>query len=118
MPDGSFWATVIAATFALAAAVYAGRSARKNRREQEENSSRSPEPPTTQQVWDRLARVELVVAAAVSMLRDVADQWGTDRPPPVFQDRDLRMLEDTGNLPPQWRRRTREKNIRKRAASE
>ena len=101
--SGSFWASVVAGLFALAAAVYAGRSARRNRAEQELNANRSPTPPTTQQVWDRLDRLERLFAAMGRVLADAAEQWPSGHPGPTFDPRDIAILEDT--MPPAWRRR-------------
>ncbi len=100
--SGSFWASVVAGLFALAAAVYAGRSARRNRAEQEQNANRSPTPPTTQQVWDRLDRLENKLQAMGRVLTQAAEQWPSDHAGPTFEPEDIALLEDTMPLP--WRR--------------
>lgn len=101
--SGSFWASVVAGLFALTAAIYAGRSARRNRAEQEQNANRSPTPPTTQQVWDRLDRLEVKFAAMGRVLASAAEQWPADHEGPTFDPKDIALLEDTMPLP--WRRR-------------
>jgi hypothetical protein len=101
--SGSFWASVVAGLFALAAALYAQRSARRNRVEAETNTNRSPTPPTTQQVWDRLDRLEVKFAAMGRVLAQAAEQWPADHEGPTFDPDDIEILEDTMPLP--WRRR-------------
>lgn len=105
MVDGSMIATIISALIALAAAIYAGRAARRNRREQEEYAARTPTPPTTQQVWERLDMMDRKMAAVSRILREAAEQWPRDMPGPTFRKADLDLLDET--LPPQWRHRYR-----------
>lgn len=108
MPEfsGATVATLIVALLALAGTIYANVSARRNRREAEANTNRSPTPPTTQQVWDRLDRVERQLAAMVRIVEQVADQWPADHPGPVIAPEDLGILEDTW-VPEKWARRRR-----------
>jgi len=102
MLEGSAIATIVAALIALGAAIYAGRAARRNRREQEDYASRTPSPPTTQEVWTRLDTVERKMQALVRIVHDTAEQWPETAPPPTFSPTDLAILEDT--MPAAWRR--------------
>ena len=100
--SGSFWASTVAGFFALAAAIYAGYSARRNRAEQERNANRSPAAPTAQQVWDRLDHVERQLSAMGRVLAQAAEQWPSDRSGPVFDPHDIALLDNT--MPLAWRK--------------
>lgn len=104
--DGSAIVSLVGALLAFAAVIYGGVSARRNRREQEANVNRSPTPPTTQEVWDRLASTEHKLAAAVRIISALGDQW--QGPAPTLDPADLAELEDTAPLlRASWNRRRR-----------
>ena len=64
-------------------------------------TSYSPSPPTTQEVWERVDRLERVVRSSVVILGEVADQWpGTH--PPILSRRHVAVLAEEGYMPPEW----------------
>lgn len=75
----------------------------QNRRESRArvHTDKSPEPPTTQQVWSRLDHQEKVLRAAVGVLGEVADQWDGEHPP-VLSRRHVAVLTEEGYMPPEW----------------
>lgn len=62
---------------------------------------RTPAPPTTQQVWERLDRVEVVLGSAIVLLSEVADQWKSAQPP-VLSKRNVDVIVAAGYMPPEW----------------
>lgn len=100
------WGTIVAAVIAAAAAivsgVYAAVSARRNRREEDEWAARTPEPPTTQQVWERLDELERKYTAIGNVLYTLAEHWPEDQPIPEFDPEDIDILGET--LPPRFRK--------------
>lgn len=81
----------------LVAAVLLDRRERRRDRD----SPKTPSPPTTQQVWERLDRVEKVLGSAVVLLGEVADQWQGEHPP-VLSKRHVAVLAAAGYMPPEW----------------
>jgi hypothetical protein len=80
----------------IAALLQTFRERRKDR-----ESIKTPAPPTTQQVWERLDRVERVLGSAVVVLGEVADQWQGEHPP-VLSKRHMDVLASAGFIPPEW----------------
>lgn len=72
---------------------------REHRKDQD--SIRTPAPPTTQQVWERLDRVEVVLGSSIILLSEVADQWKADKPP-VLSKRNVAIVAAAGYMPPEW----------------
>lgn len=64
-------------------------------------STKRPDPPTTQQVWDRLDRVERVLGSSIVLLGEVAEQWRGEHPP-VLSKRHVLVVSDAGYMPPEW----------------
>lgn len=64
-------------------------------------STKRPDPPTTQQVWDRLDRVERVLGSSIVLLGEVAEQWSGSHPP-VLSRRHVAVVSDAGYMPPEW----------------
>lgn len=62
---------------------------------------KTPEPPTTQQVWERLDRTEKALSAAIVLLGEVADQWQGEHPP-ILSKRHVAILVTAGYMPPEW----------------
>lgn len=75
----------------------------QNRRESKarRHNERTPEPPSTQQVWSRLDHQEKVLRAAVGVIAEVADQWDGEHPPRLSK-RYVAVLTDEGYMPPEW----------------
>lgn len=99
----SWLSIILGAAGVIGAAWIGARAAIRNRREGDADASRTPTPPTTQQVWERLDRMEVRVGALVGVLHSVARQWPAGHSGPALEAEHLRILEDT--LPPQWRAR-------------
>lgn len=64
-------------------------------------TSASPTPPTTQEVWTRLDKVEKVLGSTVVLLGEVADQWQAEHPP-VLSRRHVSIVAEAGYMPPEW----------------
>jgi hypothetical protein len=78
-------------------AVYTGRRERRKDRE----AAKTPAPPTTQQVWERLDRVEKVLTSSIALLGEVADQWQGDHPP-ILSKRHVAVVSEAGYMPTEW----------------
>lgn len=72
----------------------------RERRKAREDT-KTPSPPTTQQVWERLDKVETVLGSTVVLLGEVADQWQADHPP-VLSKRHVSIVANAGYMPPEW----------------
>lgn len=70
-------------------------------RRKERESTKTPSPPTTQQVWERLDKVETVLGSTVVLLGEVADQWQAEHPP-VLSRRHVAIVAAAGYMPPEW----------------
>lgn len=66
-----------------------------------QDAIKTPEPPTTQQVWERLDRVERVLTSSIVILGEVAEQWQGEHPP-VLSKRHVAVLVAAGYMPPEW----------------
>jgi hypothetical protein len=75
------------------------QSAREKRKDKA--ALKTPEPPTTQQVWERLDRVEKALRSSVAILGEVAEQWPLDHPP-VLSRKHVGVLAEAGYMPPEW----------------
>lgn len=84
----------------VAATLQTFRERRKDR-----NAIKTPDPPTTQQVWERLDRVEKVLTSSIALLGEVADQWKGEHPP-VLSKRHVTIVAEAGYMPPEWEPRT------------
>jgi hypothetical protein len=58
-------------------------------------------PPTWPEVWTRLDEQDKKIAALVSVLETVADEWPSNVKGPVFDPKDLLILQDA--VPRKWR---------------
>lgn len=74
-------------------------------RRKDRSAIKTPEPPTTQQVWERLDRVERVLISSIALLGEVADQWQGDSPP-VLSKRHVAVVANAGYMPPEWEPKT------------
>lgn len=79
----------------------AAERAAKLAREQQQTQSQTPTPPSTQEVWTRLDKVEKVLGSTVVLLGEAADQWQGDHPP-VFSKRHVAIVSEAGFMPPEW----------------
>lgn len=68
-------------------------------------TGRTPTPPTTQEVWQRLDEMERVLRSAVFILGEVAEQWPHDHAP-ILSRRHVAVLAEKGYLPPEWEPKT------------
>lgn len=80
----------------IVAAMQTWRERRKDR-----DAYKTPTPPTTQQVWERLDRVESVLSSSIILLSEVADQWQGEQPPTLSR-RHVATVARAGYLPPEW----------------
>lgn len=60
-----------------------------------------PQPPTTQQVWERQDKLERALRSALVLLGEVAEQWPHDHAP-VLSKRHVAVLAAEGFMPPEW----------------
>lgn len=102
--DGLIIAAFVSGGLGFLGGLFALYSSRRNRRESEAHEDSTPERPTTQQVWDRLDRVERRDTALIRILVDVVDQL-PDGFRPLVNKADVDELEDT--LPRDFRHRVR-----------
>lgn len=63
--------------------------------------TQTPTPPSTQEVWTRLDKVERVLGSTVVLLGEVADQWQAEHPP-VLSKRHVAVVTEAGYMPPEW----------------
>ena len=91
----------VTGSLALLGVLFAASLQTFRERRKERDSIRSPEPPTTQQVWERLDRVEKVLTSSIALLGEVADQWQGEHPP-VLSKRHVAIVAAAGYMPPEW----------------
>lgn len=91
----------ITGTLALIGVLIAARLQSVRERRKDKESTKTPAPPTTQQVWERLDRVERVLTSSIAIIGEVADQWQGDHPP-VLSKRHVAILTAAGYMPPEW----------------
>lgn len=75
--------------------------AAKLAKEQQTTASQTPTPPSTQEVWARLDKVEKVLGSTVVLLGEVADQWQAEHPP-ILSRRHVAVVADAGYMPAEW----------------
>lgn len=103
---------ILGGVFAILSGLFgpyiSGWFARRLQRSQQKHDASAPTPPTTQQVWERMDRMEAraneledIMGAAVGALAEVADQW--TGPHPKISPRFRAVLEKHGHLPEQWK---------------
>ena len=86
---------------ALLGVIISGLTQSRREKNKDDRTSKSPSPPTTQEVWQRVDRLERVLRASVIILGEVADQWVGDHPP-VLSKRHVAVLADEGYMPAEW----------------
>jgi hypothetical protein len=95
----------VTGTLALIGVVFVAvlQTFRERRRDvsAQQNLIKTPEPPTTQQVWERLDRVERVLSSSIVILGEVADQWQGEHPP-ILSKQHVAVLAAAGYMPPEW----------------
>ena len=92
---------LISGGFTLVGTVLAWFLARRDKRDQRRHDSQNPTPPSTQEVWTRLDKVEKVLGSTVVLLGEVADQWQSEHPP-VLSKRHVAIVAEAGYMPPEW----------------
>lgn len=88
---------LITGAFTLVGIVLSWLLARRDKKE----ATKTPLPPSTQEIWQRQDKLERVMRAALVLLGEVAEQWDGE-PPPRLTKRHLKILADEGYLPPEW----------------
>lgn len=91
----------VTGTLALVGVVVAAVMQGRRERRKSRDDSKTPAPPTTQQVWERMDRVERVLSSAVVLLGEVADQWQGEHPP-ILSKRHVAVLTEAGYMPSEW----------------
>jgi hypothetical protein len=86
---------------ALIAVVFGAVMQNRRERKKAKEDIKTPAPPTTQQVWERLDRVEKVLGSSIVLLTEVADQWQGEHPP-ILSKRHLEIVSAAGYLPAEW----------------
>jgi hypothetical protein len=99
-----FLAGMFSVVVVVVGAVLQNRRERRNRLDE----TKTPAPPTTQQVWERLDRVERVLGSSIALLSEVADQWQGEHPP-VLSKKHVKIVSEAGYLPAEWEPVTDEK---------
>lgn len=99
--DAAWVPGFIAGTLALIGVFVAGWLQSRRERRAALHSTYTPTPPTTQEVWQRVDRLERVVRSSVVIIGEVADQWQGDHPP-VLSKRHVAVLASEGYMPPEW----------------
>lgn len=92
---------VVSGLIALFGVMFVALLQNNRERRKERSATRNPEPPTTQQVWERLDRVERVLGSSVAILGEVANQWPHDHRP-ILSQRHVLVLTEAGYMPPEW----------------
>ena len=91
----------VTGSLALVGVVVAAITQTLRERRKDHEATRTPAPPTTQQVWERLDRVETVLTSSIALLGEVADQWQGPNPP-VLSRRHVAVVTKAGYMPPEW----------------
>lgn len=92
---------LISGGFTLVGTILAWFLARRDKKDQRVHDVRTPVPPTTQEVWNRLDRVEKVLGSSVVLLGEVADQWQGEHPP-ILSRRHVAIVTEAGYMPAEW----------------
>lgn len=92
---------LIAGTAAVLVAAVSGYFQNAHAKAQRAIANSTPSPPSTQQVWDRLADYEASFRAALEILEELAEQWPGDTPPNLPK-KALKVLSEKGYLPSEW----------------
>lgn len=88
----------------VVASIFQNRREKRNReaaRLTAQEDTTKPAPPSTQQVWDRLDRVERVLQSSIVLLGEVAEQWQGEHPP-VLSRRHVAVVAEAGYMPAEW----------------
>lgn len=99
--DQTWWPGVASGLIGLAGVLAVALLQTWRERRKDKRSDKTPDPPTTQQVWERLDRVERVLGSTVVLLGEAADQWQGEHPP-VFSRRHVAIVAAAGFMPPEW----------------
>lgn len=94
----------ISGLFILLAAIYSGRNALRNRREDRRAASTNSIPPTWPEVWARMNDLEEKNTALINVIEDLIKQWPKSEPRPRFDRADVNVL--SGTIPSEWLRPT------------
>lgn len=73
----------------------------KAEREKHKETSQTPTPPSTVEVWARLDRIERVLSSTVVLLSEAAEQWPKGSSP-VFSRKHVAIVSEAGYMPPEW----------------
>lgn len=92
----------ISGIFLIGGGLVGGFFLLRNRRRQE----LIPVPPTWPEILAKFESQDKKIAALGRLLASAAEQWPSDRPGPIFDDRDL-MVVDEDTMPANWRRTPR-----------
>lgn len=99
--DAAWVPGFVTGSLAIVGVFVAGWLQSRRERRAAHHASYSPSPPTTQEVWQRVDRLERVVRSSVVILGEVADQWSSPHPP-VLSKRHVAVLAKEGYMPPEW----------------
>ncbi len=91
----------VTGSLAIIGVFVAGWLQSRRERRPAQRASYSPSPPTTQEVWQRVDKLERVVRSSVVIIGEVADQWQGDHPP-ILSKRHVEVLASEGYMPPEW----------------
>lgn len=98
---GPLEVVLVSGAFTMVGSLLAWWLARRDKREQRVYEVMTPSPPSTQEVWNRLDKVERVLGSTVVLLGEAADQWPHDHEP-VFSKRHVLIVAEAGYMPPEW----------------
>lgn len=85
---------------ALVGVIVAGFLQSRRERASADRATRTPAPPTTQEVWQRLDSTDRILRSALVLLGEVAEQVEKGHPF-VLSRRHLLVLSSEGYLPPE-----------------
>lgn len=91
----------VTGSLALLGVFVAGWYQSRRERHAADRTVRTPTPPTTQEVWQRMDRMERAFRSSLVLLGEVAEQWEGEHPPRLTK-RHLMILAEEGYLPPEW----------------
>lgn len=99
--DAAWLPGFVTGSLAILGVIVAGWMQTRRERRNAAHATRSPTPPTTQEVWQRVDKLERVVRSSVVIIGEVADQWQGDHPP-ILSRRHVAVLAHEGYMPPEW----------------
>jgi hypothetical protein len=96
------WVTAaLTGLLAVLGVAIAGWLQSRRERRAADRAIKTPTPPTTQELWQRLDNRETTLRSAVYVIDQVAEQWPHEKPP-TLHNRHAARLAKEGYLPPAW----------------